>query len=760
MYLNSEPLFVVRQEEINKIFESLRGNNRVTLINGDSGIGKTTVLNEFRKMLWKNHREDYFVGYYDETDERKSGSILYPFITVLKRLLNWIISRESVKDKIKETIGRVEKAFIKFVKEKGSEIAGAIIQDIAEKLGFKETFKIAKDFLGMVRAEQSVVMLAENYVSAHRDEAIFSYIDIFQSLHSEFKIQSFVLIFDQFESVGKASLDFLIDFLKNLPVRVHAIISLGSDDIIWDDSVSRKLSEYATHMIKKQGAMVISFEGLSSEIIHNWIKYETGKDLPFIPDVERIKENTGGFPILLDEWIKQSKDLNYLELEKPNTISDRRRQLYEYIIQRKKSLSGDSDVIKKLNRISVLTRRLPNKDLAVFLKIEIDDLEIFLDKLTEQRIFDKKNGHPWFRHGLIQKCLEESLTLDYTLDCHRYALDYYTTLMQNEQKMGYVNNDVFIGYAYHLYKAGNGMREESISVNKDLAHRAVNIGELDLAERCYRRIIDQASKKSQPQDFIEGCLGLAHNVFVTWGRYNEAYDIYEQLLDKLPNDLKLRAKIISYMAQIHYIFREYDSAIKLYNESLLLIDKTSDQPAKAGLLHGKGMVYYDKKEYDKALRIFEEARDIGEAIKNSLAIISSKSYIANIYRTKKRYDEALHLFNDCLERAEKIENLHSVSEMLHGMANVYYDMQEYDKALEILDRKLAIENRLGNQAGIAISLLNMGKTLNKKGLYRDALRRIQEAHLKLKRLDLPDVQEAADQLDYIQNMLKNNPQDQ
>ena len=77
---------------------------------------------------------------------------------------------------------RLENAFVKFLKEKGTEMAGAIIQDIAEKVGLKETFKMAKDFLKTVKAEKSVRMLAESYVNENSGEAICSYVDILRSL--------------------------------------------------------------------------------------------------------------------------------------------------------------------------------------------------------------------------------------------------------------------------------------------------------------------------------------------------------------------------------------------------------------------------------------------------------------------------------------------------------------------------------------------------------------------------------------------------
>ena len=227
---------------------------------------------------------------------------------------------------------RLENAFVKFLKEKGTEMAGAIIQDIAEKVGLKETFKMAKDFLKTVKAEKSVRMLAESYVNENSGEAICSYVDILRSLVREFEDRSFVLIFDQFETVGKASIDFLVDLLINMPDRFHIVISLRAKEATWEDTASRTLYQYATELIQRQGANILKIQGLSAEEIGDWIKHARGIDLPLIPDLKRMRENSAGFPMLLNEWIQLSPDLrNYNEIRKSRlcVFVDKRKKMIE-----------------------------------------------------------------------------------------------------------------------------------------------------------------------------------------------------------------------------------------------------------------------------------------------------------------------------------------------------------------------------------------------------------------------------------------------
>jgi hypothetical protein len=85
--------------------------------------------------------------------------------------------------------------------------------------------------------------------------------------------------------------------------------------------------------------------GLSEQAIGEWIKSVKGVELPFSPHIMRIRQNSAGFPMLLKEWINQSEDLNYNEID--------RSKLCEYISARKRGLGDNTDDKVKLNKIAL-----------------------------------------------------------------------------------------------------------------------------------------------------------------------------------------------------------------------------------------------------------------------------------------------------------------------------------------------------------------------------------------------------------------------
>jgi tetratricopeptide (TPR) repeat protein len=766
----SKPLFIGRKGEIDQLFESLSSKRSITVIVGEEGIGKSAILKEFQSRLRDGDPNKYLVGFYDESKELRSANLTYPFVIALESLLEWSRETRQTSDKINETVGRLEKAFVKFIKEKGTDISYAIMKDIAAKVGLKETLEVAKEFLKTVKDEQSATMRADTYVSEHKTEAISSYIAIFESLQTEFKDRSFVLVFDQFESVGKASVDFLIDFLKNMPDRFHIIISFRSEESSSEDAIARKMYEYVTDSLENQGAKIIKIEGMTAEEIGEWIKSVKGISLPLVPDLKRIGENSSGFPMLLNEWINQSKDLNYENIDQLSNASDKRKQVCKYIIGRKKKF-GDNESIKKINKMAVLVQPLEIRYLAKFLDTEIEDLDIFLKKLKDEGIFEKRDRYVWFKNELTRRCIEDEFFEDYDekykQDRHKDAANFFLELFKDNQKSGHLTNNIVIGCAYHLHEAG--MCEESMIFNKCTAQRASYIGDLDLSERCYKRAIDDAEKAEcvdefcriyYSQEILDLYINLTHNVIAVWGRYDEAYENYQQLLESIteyfPSISNQRSLVLSYMAHIHYIKKEYDQAEEFYRESLSIAESLRNQTTVAEISHGMGMIYYDNKKYGEAVNWFEKSRSIAESLGNKLGVISSSYYIADIYRSKENYDKAMDLFENDLQVAKGLGNQASIAQILNGIANVHYDKKEYDKAIELLKERLSIEKKLGNQSGIAVTLLDIGKTLIKKGMHKEALPYTLKADLILEQLDIPDREDAQRDLRSIQAALGNS----
>jgi len=185
--------------------------------------------------------------------------------------------------------------------------------------------------------------------------------------------------------------------------RFHIIVSFRTDDITSNDpSVRNAYEELEQKLINDLDTEKVPLEGLSSEDIGKWIKMIRGISLPLVPDLQRIKENSAGLSLLLNEWIKTSEKLNYEEI--------RRDKLCNQIVKLEKGL--DKEALVRLYKMSILLQPLRDERLADYLgtkeqKMNVDDMRPLIKQLSEKRIFDQH--FKWFKHDLVKKCFEDDL---------------------------------------------------------------------------------------------------------------------------------------------------------------------------------------------------------------------------------------------------------------------------------------------------------------------------------------------------------------
>lgn len=163
-------LFIGREKEINEIIDDVKSNrgSRLLLV-GESGIGKSALLDEvYRRLIEReeeNERNRPFVGYYSKKESliAESESVIYPFSILLKSLINSAKESQQLGEKIDSTMARVKRGLLKFGKEQGIKMGVAIIEDVANKVGLKETLDVGKDIIKDIGSEKTSLMLATQY---------------------------------------------------------------------------------------------------------------------------------------------------------------------------------------------------------------------------------------------------------------------------------------------------------------------------------------------------------------------------------------------------------------------------------------------------------------------------------------------------------------------------------------------------------------------------------------------------------------------
>ena len=648
-----------REEEIQELLSDLNETKKtIRILHGEAGIGKSRVLDKFYEILKQDnyYSNTHFVGYYDKSKAVivEASSYLYPFEECLLDLIKSIKESQNTQEQVSIFSDRLKKSALIFAKQEGKNIAIAIIDDLIKKAGFEETASIGKRFISAFRGTKSSITDIDEYLSKYQEKDVFrAYLALFEGLAKEYNNRTFVLIFDQFESVGKHAIDFLINLIKLLPDRFHLIIGFQTKDRTWRKETIRTLFEDTKDKIVFDlGGKELELQGLNVNDIEEWIKLVRNKRLPLHPDLYRVQERTAGLPLLLDTWINKSQNLNYEEIDKNNHC--------QQLIRLSKDLDEQDQI--KLDKLSILLNRIDDYEfLANYLNLDNNNIEkysFFIKRLVSLGIFDSELH--WFKHELIKSCFKDDILEENKKDYNQVVANYYYSLIEkkvnedNSSKLDF-NQQYYkleYNYTYHLHNAEK--YNDSFKYNKKVAEASTKLGNLYDAELCYKRCLDAASKgKNIDKISHDDILFALSNIYYIWGRYDEALSNYQDLLNYyLQNKMEYeQALTLNNIGIIHQIKGEYDDALKFYEESLEIARKLGFQEdiAKslgiAKSLNNIGRIHKIKGEYDKALEHYEESLEIARKIGDQQDIAKSLNNIGIIHQIKGEYDAAICIYS-------------------------------------------------------------------------------------------------------------------
>lgn len=215
-------------------------------------------------------------------------------------------------------------------------------------------------------------------------------------------------------------------------------------------------------------------------------------------------------------------------------------------------------------------------------------------------------------------------------------------------------------------------------------------------------------------------------------RYNEALQInYETV--PLFEEIEDHDGIAWACSQRGVIFRsigEFDQAIQAFMEGMNALKASTDQTSnahrrnKAWLYSGLAGVYTDLKEYESALKYYQDSLDIFNQIKFISGQSVALSGIGKIYQNWHQYDQALAHHFQALELSRIDESDPSISRAYADIGSCYEQLEDYDKALEYHFKSLQIRRQIQYRNAIITNLLHIGRIYLKKDEFEKA-----ESHL-------------------------------
>lgn len=703
MSTREKDIFVDREEEMDELKDILRavkkGKAHSVFIEGEAGIGKTTLVSEFKHHIIKENF-DFLMG----TSKIESSEPYHPFKEAFKKHM----------DKTETDLEGRPMAFLGKSTDKPNDA--------------EDMFNSKKE--------------ANFHESTKRIKKIASQ-------------NPFVVFLDDIHWADKATVDifsYMVNKIESEPILF--IVAYRPTEI----STDHPLENLLHRSIRRDTCEKIELSPLekehTGEMIRDMVK---GEEVPqrFI---DLIHEKTEGNPLFVKETIKQMQEEGLLDLENdvsPSsgddiTVPDIIRPVIERRVNR---LEPDTKRILHIG--SVIGNSVPFS-----LLVELSDSDEFgildhIDILLDSKLWYEESGDEIFHfsHGLVRDAVLEDMKKLKRKILHERVAD------QLEKKKSIEQGKKYSTLAYHYSEAEEYSKaiEYYMKAGEKAQQQYAYEDSIDFYEKGLELIENSSGDIEAEKKKISEKLA---DLFRLTERYERSKKLNEELYEE-PLDEAQEERMNRKLASLFFETNDLDRALEYIEKGLNRIEENINERCR--LLELKGWILMEKGEKSKALDVFREEIDLakmnrkdevlGEAINELGSVVLPFSEAENlveylIYTLEsedkkiegKDIPESLVELRedmneeDILERAldfyERCANLkknrdgHEDFEMPFDNLGVIYKTSDdiLDQALHYYGKSLSLCRELEDKNGISVIYYHMGLINQKKGQIERAIK--------------------------------------
>lgn len=191
------------------------------------------------------------------------------------------------------------------------------------------------------------------------------------------------------------------------------------------------------------------------------------------------------------------------------------------------------------------------------------------------------------------------------------------------------------------------------------------------------------------------------------------------------------ATALNYKGLSYYGERNYEEAIKYFQQSLKVLFRIGDKKKIANMMKKIGLAYLNQRKYNKAIEYYGFAQKIFEQLKHVDRKAETHIEIGIIYNLSERYMPAIHEFDEALELYEMLDNKTGQVDALHNMAIAYHKYGNNKKAQESFVEAIRIHENYLDYTGLSKILNGYANVLIDIKDYKQALLILESAKTKI-----------------------------
>lgn len=255
---------------------------------------------------------------------------------------------------------------------------------------------------------------------------------------------------------------------------------------------------------------------------------------------------------------------------------------------------------------------------------------------------------------------------------------------------------------------------EEINDQSGIFYNLINISEIQSKQKDYKLALQTIQKAFQVSKMIDDslkmsmCLINTGNIYLHTNNEMALKSFQEALTLVKDNDINQRIIILTQIGTIHTEQKEFNKALKEFEEALALAYKIKQKPTYGEVWRKIGILFYAQKQYNQAISYTQKALHLAEELK--LLELQKNSYklLSELYAATGSFNEAYWSQKKYKALDDSIFNEKNIRQIAFLESAYAYDKERQRHEMEKEKHKMEIKNqRLIILFLVTVSLLSL-----------------------------------------------------
>ncbi|MDP3024387.1 MAG: tetratricopeptide repeat protein [candidate division Zixibacteria bacterium] len=233
---------------------------------------------------------------------------------------------------------------------------------------------------------------------------------------------------------------------------------------------------------------------------------------------------------------------------------------------------------------------------------------------------------------------------------------------------------------------------------------------------------EKLSDEREKSEKIAQALMQRGDLLKSIGELNQAQKDYEEILKivEFSENQRLIAETYKDLGDLFRLKHDYPKGLDALLRAKKIFQELKDNKEVSHTLNNLGNIYWIDSQYQKALEVFAEALKIQKSLGDKYHIASTLNNIGSIYLSLHQYSEARRYYTESLEIRKELQNKEKIAQSLNNLGLVEYFSGFYSLAIPYYLESLKLNQETENKKEISINMVNLSESYFKLGDYQKA----------------------------------------